>query len=193
MARTGTDRDRGCTLVEVIVAAALLIVAAAGIAQLIAIAVRASRIARGQTMTTMVAAQKMEQLRSLSWTFDSSGGVRSDTSTDVSRDPAASGGIGLGTTPAGSLERSVDGCVDYLDRAGRWIGTGTTVPSDSVYVRRWAVLPLSADPAHARVLVVLAAALEEERALGPLIPAPRPRLPQDTVLVALKTRQMEAP
>ena len=70
---------------------------------------------------------------------------------------------------------------------------GTAIPADTVYVRRWAVLPLMADPAHTRVLVVLASALEEERALGSVIPTPRPRLPQDTLLVAVKTRQMEAP
>jgi prepilin-type N-terminal cleavage/methylation domain-containing protein len=187
------DCDRGFTLVEVVVAAALLIVAAAGVAQLVAIGVRASRIARGETTTALLAAQKMEQLRSLSWTFDSSGGVRSDTSTDVSRDPVVSGGTGLGTTPAGSLEHSVDGCVDYLDGAGRWIGTGTAIPANTVYVRRWAVLPLMADPVHTRVLVVVASALEEERALGSVSPTSRPRLPQDTLLVAVKTRQVEAP
>ena len=187
------DCDRGFTLIEVVVAAALLIVAAAGVAQLMAIGLRASRIARGQTTTAMVAAQKMEQLRSLSWSFSSSGSVRSDTSTDVSRDPVVSGGIGLGTTPAGSLDHSVDGCVDYLDGAGHWIGTGTTVPANTVYIRRWAVLPLSADSVHSRVLVVLASALEDEHALGSVSPTPRPRLPQDTVLVTVKTRQMEWP
>ena len=105
----------GFTLVEVVVAAAAADCRGGWHRTADRIAVRANRSRAGQTMTALVAAQKMEQLRSLSWTFDSSGGVRSDMSTDVSRDPAVSGGIGLGTTPAGSLDRSVDGCVDYLD------------------------------------------------------------------------------
>jgi prepilin-type N-terminal cleavage/methylation domain-containing protein len=182
--------DRGFTLVEVLVAAALLIVAAAGVAQLVAVAARANRIARGQAKTTMMAVEKMEQLRSLSWSYDESGGLRSDSSTDVSRVPATTGGAGLTATPAGSLERKVGGCVDYLNGAGQWVGTGTTPPVTAVYVRRWAVLPLEADPSHSRVLVVLAASLDEERELGT---SPRPRLPQDTLLVALKTRQMGTP
>src|SRR5689334_7712849 len=193
MAARAPDRDRGFTLVEVVVAGALLVVAAAGVAQLIAIAIRANRIARGQTVTTMTAAQKMEELRALVWAYDASGGLRSDASSDVSRDPAASGGTGLSVTPAGSLDRSIDGCVDYLDASGHWMGSGAAVPAAAVYVRRWAVLPLASDPSHTRVLVVLAAAIEEERTLGASMPAPRPHLPQDTVLVTVKTRQMEAP
>jgi len=192
MATCTPDRDRGFTLVEVAVAGALLVVVAAGVAQLTAIAIQANRIARGQTVTTMTAVQKMEELRALAWAYDASGGLRSDTSTDVSRDRATAGGTGLSLTPAGSLDRSIDGCVDYLDASGRWIGSGTTAPADAVYLRRWAVLPLASDPTHTRVLVVLAAAIEEERTLG-AIPNPRPHLRQDTLLVTVKTRQVEAP
>jgi len=177
----------------VVVAGALLVVAAAGIAQLIAIALRANRIARGQTVTAMTAVQKLEELRALAWVYDASGGLRSDTSSDASRDLAGSGGTGLSATPAGSLDRNTDGCVDYVDASGRWIGSGATIPADAVYVRRWAVLPLTADPTHTRVLVVLAAALEEERTRGPSMPSPRPHLPQDTLLVTVKTRQTAAP
>jgi type II secretory pathway pseudopilin PulG len=193
MGARGPGRDRGFTLVEVVVAGALLVVAVAGVAQLIAIAIRANRIARGQTVTTITAVQKMEELRALAWAYDASGGLRSDTSTDVSRDPAAIGGTGLSVTPSGSLDRSIDGCVDYVDASGRWIGSGATVPAGAVYLRRWAVLPLASDPTHTRVLVVLAAALDEERTLESSLPTPRPHLPQDTLLVTVKTRQTEAP
>jgi prepilin-type N-terminal cleavage/methylation domain-containing protein len=180
--------EQGFTLVEVLVASSLLIVAATGLAQLVGIAARANHRARGLTTTAFLAAQKMEQLRSLSWAYDAGGGLRSDTSTDVSREPLAGGGLGLSTTPSGSLERNLDGCADYVDASGHWLGTGTTPPGDSAYVRRWAVLPAASDPSHARVLVVLAAALEEERQFAPL-PSPRPHLPQDSVLVTLKVRQ----
>jgi hypothetical protein len=96
-------------------------------------------------------------------------------------------------TPVGSLDRRIDGCVDYLDASGRWIGSGTTVPTQAVYLRRWAILPLASDPTHTRVLVVLAAAIEEERTFGASMPNPRPHLAQDTLLVTVKTRQTETP
>jgi len=190
MSAADDRRESGFTLVEVLVASLLLIVAATGIAQLVGITARANHRAKGQTTTAFLAAQKMEQLRSLSWTFDEDGGLRSVKSTDLSRDPPTLGGLGLDPTPSGSLDRSLDGCVDYLDAAGHWVGTGTTPPAGSVYVRRWAVLPGPIDPAHTRALVVLAAALEEESRLAS---SSRPRLPQDAVLVTLKVRQAGAP
>jgi prepilin-type N-terminal cleavage/methylation domain-containing protein len=183
---------RGFTLVEVLVASALLIVAATGLAQLVAIGARANHRAKGLTTTAFLAAQKMEQLRSLSWVYDEVGGLRSDMSTDVSREPLAGGGLGLSITPSGSLEQSLDGCADYVDAAGHWLGTGTRPPGNSVFVRRWAVRPFASDPSHTRVLIVLAAALEEERQFATL-PSPRPHLSQDSVLVTLKVRQVGTP
>jgi prepilin-type N-terminal cleavage/methylation domain-containing protein len=185
-----TTPDRGFTLIEVLVATAILVVVATGIAQLIALAVRTSEAARARTASAFLATQKMEQLRSLTWTSDETGASQSDFSTDLSLDPPAAGGTGLAPTPSGTLERSVRGYVDYQDAAGRWIGAGLTPPSGAVYVRRWAVLPLADDPDNARVLVVLAATLREEASIRG---SPRPRLPEDTLLISLKTRQMAVP
>jgi Tfp pilus assembly protein PilV len=41
------------------------------------------------------------------------------------------------------------GGVDYVDQSGRLIGSGSTVPPDALYVRRWDVAPL---PSRADVL-----------------------------------------
>lgn len=180
--------DSGFTLVEVLVAAALLIVAAAGIAQLLSLGLQSTEAGRATTTTSTVAAQKMEQLRALMWAYDERGAPRSDTSTDVSRDPPASGGRGLDPSPSGTLDRNVAGYVDYLDAGGRWIGAGPDPPPGALFIRRWAVQALDDDPPRSRVLVVLAALVTEDRAAVGASRS-RPRLPRDTVLVSLRTRQ----
>jgi prepilin-type N-terminal cleavage/methylation domain-containing protein len=169
--------DSGFTLIEVLVSAALLIVAATGMAQLTTIAANSVEGARGRTTTTMLASQKMEQLRSLVWTYDPGGARRSDVSTDASRDPFTSDGRGLAPSPAGTLDRNLDGYVDYVDARGRWIGAGSTPPPETAYVRRWAILALEADPDHTRVLIVFAKTMKNEGA----------------VVIALKTRMMGSP
>jgi type II secretory pathway pseudopilin PulG len=181
------ESEQGFTLVEVLVSATIFIVASAGIAQLTAVAIARADTSRARTATSLLAAQKMEQLRSLIWMREESGAAQSDTSTDVSRDPFASGGHGLAPSPAGTLEGNVDGYVDFLDASGRWVGAGTTPPAEAVYVRRWAVLPLSIDPLNSRVLIVLASTIQQEHALA-RHSGPRPRLPADSVLISLRTR-----
>jgi len=188
-ARTRTSHPAsGFTLVEVLVAAALLIVAAAGVAQLLAIGLRAAETGRAATSTATLAAQKMEQLRSLTWAYEDDGAARSDTYTDVSRDPPGSGGRGLDPSPAGTLDRNTAGYVDYLDARGRWLAAGPDPPPGAAFVRRWAVQAAGDDPQDSRVLIVLAALVAEDR-VAIAAGTPRPRLPRDAVLVSLKTRQ----
>ena len=65
--------SRGFSLIEVVVAMGLLTVVSLGVAQLFAASTRVNIIARSQTSTTMLAEQKMEQIRSLTWGFDTDG------------------------------------------------------------------------------------------------------------------------
>jgi prepilin-type N-terminal cleavage/methylation domain-containing protein len=174
------SRLDGFTLIEVLVSAALLTVAALGIAQLTMLAARTTEAARARTATTMAAAQKMEQLRSLAWARDPGGGLLSDTTTDLSRDPPTSSGHGLSISPSGTLDRSVDGYADYLDASGRWIGGGPSPPAGGLYVRRWAVVPLAADPQHSRVLIVFVTKSGRDRV-------------SDVMMVGVKTRQVVGP
>ena len=58
-------RDRGFALLEVIVAAALLAVLAAGMARIVAAAVREGHSSRLRAIATVAAANKLEELRSL--------------------------------------------------------------------------------------------------------------------------------
>ena len=130
----------GFGLLEALVSASLIIVVATGVAQLTSVIIDAMRAAGDDTTALLLAVQKMEQLRSLPWRFDASGTRRvSDLATDLTRDPPGSGGVGLATSPRGSLDHSVSGYVDYHDRRGRWVGTGTSQPAGTSFVRRWSV------------------------------------------------------
>ena len=126
-----TDRPSsasGFTLVEVLIAVAIFITLSVGVAQLIAVATRAVRAARERTSAAILAGAKMEQLRSLAWTyFPPEPGdpalARSDRTTDVSHPAHASNGAGLQASPVGTLGSNTPPYVDYVDGAGRWVGT----------------------------------------------------------------------
>ena len=60
-------RDRGFALLEVIVAAALLVVLAAGVSRVVAAAMREGHASRLRAVATVAAADKIEELRSLTF------------------------------------------------------------------------------------------------------------------------------
>ena len=132
------SRRSGFTLLEVMVALALLMGALLAVAQLLVAAARAAGLSRDLTIATCLAAQKMEQLRGLAWGYDIDGGPIDDAESDVARWPdAATGGTGLTRSPPGSLGSNIAGFADYLDEAGRWLGSGPAPPPGTVFVRRW--------------------------------------------------------
>jgi len=154
---------RGFALLEVLIASALIAAIAAGATVLVSMAVRASRQSRVRTIAALLASEKMEQLRSLTWTHVTTPAPAismscSDLTTDLSNSPATDDGPGLLTSPAGTLTANVVGYVYYLDGNGRWIGHGPSAPAPAVYIRRWAVRPLAADPENILVLEVVAGA-----------------------------------
>jgi type II secretory pathway pseudopilin PulG len=160
---SGSPDPRGFALLEVLITAGIVVAVAAGASQIVAIAIRAGHAARVRTMATMLAAQKMEQLRSLAWTHITAGSPpasvfslsSSDATTDLSSDPATDAGPGLLPSPGGTLGANVPYYVDYLDGDGRWLGRGASPPGSAAYVRRWAVQPLAADPDNILVFHVL--------------------------------------
>jgi hypothetical protein len=105
---------------EALLAALLLSTVLAAIAQLIAVAGSTNLAARAQTVATIVAAQKLEQLRSL----------------------AADSGPASG----GSLTANVAGFVDHLDATGAVVGTGEARSAGAVYTRRWSIVAQSWSP-----------------------------------------------
>ena len=151
---------RGFTLVEVLVATALFVTIALGIAQLAAVSTRAARASRDHTSAVILAAAKMDQLRALAWTFEPElPGVppvhRSDRATNLSLPDHPDDGPGLTPSPAGVLSVSTPPYVDYLDSEGRWVGNRTDAPPNATFIRRWAVQPLPSDPERTLILSVL--------------------------------------
>jgi type II secretory pathway pseudopilin PulG len=140
---------------ETLVAIALLIVAAVSLAQLFTIGQRSNDRARALSVASVLAAEKMEQLRSLSWGFDFTGVPSSDTSADLTVSPERpTGGTGLRPSPADALDRNVEGYCDFLDATGSSLGSGSSPPLNTSYIRRWSVAPLAANPANGLVVQV---------------------------------------
>src|SRR5207244_9821267 len=98
------------------------------------------------TFASLLAAQKMEQLRSLTWSVDAGGDPVTDTTTDVAGVAETSGGRGLQSSPAGALDHNVAGYCDFLARNGAPLGGGPTPPAAAVFIRRWSIEPLPTSP-----------------------------------------------
>jgi len=148
-------RRSGVALLEVMVALGLLAGAIVSLAGLYVVAARSNHEARSATRMSIAAAQKMEQLRALSWAVAEDGEDAADLSTDLSTSPESAGGPGLRPSPAGTLASDVAGYVDYLDDHGLWVGSGAAPPPDSVFTRRWSVEPLAENPLDTLVLRVV--------------------------------------
>src|SRR5215208_4624818 len=128
--------DRGCSLLEALIATTIVATAVAALAQVAALAIHANANAKATTFTALLAQQKMEQLRALTWSFDPAGVPRTDTTTNLAA-AAAAGGSGLAASPADALGHDAVGYCDFLDRYGRPLGGGPPMPAGAVYVRRW--------------------------------------------------------
>jgi prepilin-type N-terminal cleavage/methylation domain-containing protein len=113
--------DRGFSLIEVMIASALLATSITMLAQLFAISVGNNVIARQTTIAVVLAAQKIEQLRA---------------------------GRPLSLSAASTLRISTEGYVDYLGSDGTPLGgAGLTVPDGTAYIRRWSVESMTAGSA----------------------------------------------
>ena len=184
------SNSRGFSLVEVLVSMGLLTAVSLGVAQLFALSTRANLIAKGQTSTTAMAEQKLEQLRGLTWGFDLQGqGLPlSDTTTNLAVDPPEHNGSGLNPSPSDALEQNTAGFVDFLDANGAWVGTGTTPPGSAVYIRRWSIQPLPTNPNNTLVIQVLVTPIALEAARVQTADS-RTRMAGDALLVTVRTRK----
>jgi type II secretory pathway pseudopilin PulG len=185
-----SSSERGFSIVEVCVAMGLLTVVSLGVAQLFAASTRINVMARGQSFTTIIAAQKLEQIRSLTWGFDKDGmGLPvTDVTTNLTVYPLAQNGTGLNASPEDALERNTAGFVDYVDATGNWVGTGLTPPATAVYIRRWLILPLPSNPNNTLVIEVLVTPISNEHARV-ASQWTRTRMAGDALLITVKTRK----
>ena len=144
--------ERGTTILEVVVASAILVTLMAGLMSLAGLAISTTEN-QGHlaARTTEYAQDKVEQLMALAYT---------DQVSDTRVFPAGSSG-GTGLKPGGSSNASapVDLYVDYLDQSGNLCGSasatasalpcpapsGTTPPNNWFYKRVWAVADSTTD------------------------------------------------
>jgi type II secretory pathway pseudopilin PulG len=191
MALEKSNSSSGFSLIEVVISMGLLTLVSLGVAQLFAISTNANRVARSSTSTIALAEQKMEQLRSLSWGFDLQGlGLPvSDTTTNLAVYPHRADGRGLNPSPSDSLEENRDGYHDFLDRSGNWLGTGSPMPTDTAYVRRWAIRPLPTNPNNTLVFQVLVTTVANESSYVRNGTETRKRMAGDALLTSVRTRK----
>ena len=155
--------EAGFSLVEVLVAAAVLMTGLIAVAQMFVTSTHQNMEARRVTTTAVLAQQKIEQLRALAWGFDEFGLPVSDFASNIAvTPPTSSGGVGLQASPDYSLFTSVSGYVDYLDAYGNWVGTGATPPANAIYVRRWSIDPLPTNPNNTLVFQVLVGRISQD-------------------------------
>ena len=100
---------------------------AAGVAQLAAAAERTRGAATRRTAATYAAVAALDALRAAPW---------------------------LPASPPGTLDVNTPPFVDHVDDGGMAIGAGSAPPEGAVFTRRWALVPLAADPADTLVLQV---------------------------------------
>ena len=187
MASARFTSNSGFSLIETMVATMLLATALVGTAQLMAIATNGNVAARRSTFATTLAQEKMEQLRGLTWGFDSVGLPVSDFASDLAVDPVTSNGKGLSPSPADALSANTVGYVDYVDREGESLGGGQTPPTATAYVRRWSVEPLPTNPNNTLILQVLVFSVGDRPNSGQGTVLDRVR--DEARLVTVKTRK----
>jgi prepilin-type N-terminal cleavage/methylation domain-containing protein len=164
-------RRSGFTLLEVMVALLLLTGAFLAVAQLLVVAGRAADQSRTTAIAVMLAAQKLEHLRSLAWAYDIDG-----TPLD-----------GLDLSPPGALAADAAGFVDYLDDEGTPVGAGPPPPAQALFVRRWSV-ERDAGTAPPAVLLLRVAVLHRGPPVAPASPGGR-RWTEVTRVMSAKARR----
>ena len=132
--------ESGSTLVEVLVATLVFTTGLIAMAELIAIATSSNARARRSTLAAILAARKLEELRSLAWELDLNGAPAGDPSLQPS---------------PGALHRNTPGFVDHVDQAGAIVGRDVEPPAGAAYTRRWSIEPLAASPENALLIQVL--------------------------------------
>ena len=187
--RSSDNSTAGFSLVEVLIATLLLAMALVTLAQLFALSTQSNIGARNTTFTAVLAQQKLEELRSLTWGFDTQGLPVSDSTTNTAASPETpTGGTGLAPSPSGTLGANTSGYVDYIGQFGDKLGGGANAPEGTVFVRRWSVEPLPSNPNNTLVLQVLVFRNKER---GNADNGAGRVLPDEARLVTVKTRKAQ--
>jgi type II secretory pathway pseudopilin PulG len=118
-------RDDGFSILEALIAIAIVTTAAVSLAQALTVSSRVNAGARVASIAAILAIDKMEQLKAVGWD-----------------DPS------LQPSPADALVVDTPGYVEYLDAGGAPLlpQPSGPPPAGTVYVRRWLVDPAQAAP-----------------------------------------------
>jgi Tfp pilus assembly protein PilV len=139
--RSSLVPDDGFSLIETLVATGLLVIAVVTLAQLFGIAVRSNVASRDVTYATVLAVQKLEELRAIDTEF-------------------------IDPSPPMALSADTPEWVDYVDRFGRTL-EGENRPRKTAYLRRWCIDRTDIDGAWmVQVRVVPASAEDGEDGLS---------------------------
>lgn len=173
---------RGFSLAETIVATGILATALVASAFLFALSARTNLQAKTTTFATVLAQEKMEQLRGLTWGTDELGLPVSDFTTNLAVDPPTATGAGLTPSPENALADNVANYVDYTDANG-----ATVASTAAMYVRRWSIEPLPTNPNNTLVLQVFVfkSASRPDDGADNFIE----RMPDEARLISVKTRK----
>ncbi|HEY3157908.1 MAG TPA: prepilin-type N-terminal cleavage/methylation domain-containing protein [Vicinamibacterales bacterium] len=184
LAKSNSSSNAGFSLLEVLVATALLASALVSLAQLFAMSTKSNIGSRNTTYAAVLAQQKLEELRSLAWGFDQVGLPISDITTDTTVTPETpAGGTGLSPSPSTALQNNTPGWVDFIDAFGNKVLN----PGDALYARRWMVSPLPTNPNNTLVIQVLVYRVSKDR--GAANAGAVSRLPEEARMITVKTRK----
>lgn len=171
------------------VATGLLAASLVALAQLFGLATRSNIAARSTTYAAVLAQQKVEELRALTWGFDMQGLPVSDTTTNTAVSPEqTNGGTGLSPSPSSALRENTAGWVDYVDQFGNKLGGGANPPKDALYTRRWSIEPLPTNPNNTLIIQVL---VTRNFSRGAANEGSVARLPEEARLITVKTRKAQ--
>jgi hypothetical protein len=181
--------ETGSTLAEVLVATMILATGVLAMAQMFTLATATNQTARNNTFATILAEQKLEQLRALAWGFDVQGLPVSDFSTDTAVETETpTGGTGLQPSPPDSLTSNRVGYVDHVDAQGKIVGKDEIPSNTAIYTRRWSIEPLPTNPNNTLILQVL---VTRNRDRGQADLGNSARLRDEARVITVKTRKAQ--
>jgi hypothetical protein len=187
--RSNGSGENGSTLIEVLIAMVIMVTGVLSMSQLFLISTMNNTSSRNDTYATVLAEQKLEQLRALAYGFDMAGLPVSDVDSDTSVSPTApGGGTGLQPSPPTALQDNVPGFVDHLNAQGAIVGNGANAPPTAMYTRRWSVEPLPTNPNNTIVIQVL---VTPHRVRGTADQGNVARLLGESRVMTVKTRKAQ--
>ena len=161
--RSSFGGESGITLLDALVATAILVTVTTGVAGLITWSTRATAAAGTETTAVWLAQEKLEQLAALEWSVDEGGLARSDESTSVAVDPMRASGPGLRPSPGSAADVNTPEYMDFVAADGSWRGDAGLPRAGAAFVRRWSVVPLASDALNTLVITVSVRPLSEAR------------------------------